>query len=367
MFRVGDVVVGGDKVVLIAEVGVNHLNDLELADRLVAAAARAGAQIVKFQTYAAERLVTRDAPRYWSWSGEDMPTGGQFESFKRLESPDETFTRALQQICRSHGVEFMATPFDTEAVAMLLRVGAGAFKVASGDITNLPLLRAVGAAELPVFLSSGASDLAEIEAAVRVLEAVGAPHVSVMHCTLAYPTRPEDANLTAINDLRATFPDRVLGFSDHTLGPHIGASSVLLGVDVIEKHFTVDRTLPYSADHWLSADEEEFRLMRSIVDVVRMARGIGRKTVLQAERAARENARRSLVTLGAVEKGAVFTAENIIAKRPATGISPMYLDEVLGLTAAEDLADDTALRPENVVGEASFKPITEATAHLFRP
>lgn len=367
MFRVGNVVVGGEQVVLIAEAGVNHLNDLGLADKLVAAAARAGAQIVKFQTYTAERLVTRDAPRYWSWSGEDTPTGGQFESFKRLESHDEAFTRALQQICHSHGVEFMSTPFDVETVAMLLRIGVGAFKVASGDITNLPLLRAVGSAKLPVFLSTGASDLSEIEAAIRVLEAAGAPHVSVMHCTLAYPTRPEDSNLTAINDLKATFPDRVLGFSDHTLGPYIGASSVLLGVDVIEKHFTVDRTLPHSADHWLSADEEELHLMRRIVDVIRMARGNGKKTILQAERAARENARRSLVTLGAVAKGEEFTAENLIAKRPATGISPMYLHEVLGLTAAENLADDTVLRSEHIVGEASFKPITEATAHLFRP
>lgn len=367
MFRVGDVVVGGDRVVVIAEVGVNHLKDLQLAGNLVAAAARAGADIVKFQNYSAATLVTRTAPRYWSWSGETKHEGGQFDSFKRLETPEASFAQRLKKLCSENSVEFMSTPFDERAVEVLLEVGVNAFKIASGDLTNLPLLRRVGKTGLPVFLSTGGSDLAEVEAAVGELEKSGVKDLCVMHCTLCYPTRPNDANLRAITELATAFPGKVLGLSDHTLGPNIGAGSVLLGADVIEKHFTTDRALPDSADHWLSADERELGELRVLADAFRLARGNGRKGVLPCEGAARTYARRSLVARGKIGKGDRFTEENVTTKRPATGISPVYIDSLIGLTAARDIEDDDVIFPSDVVEDGPFKPISEESAALFRP
>ncbi len=365
-FDVGAVRVGSGDPVIIAEAGVNHLRRLDYAEQLVAAAARAGARIVKFQTYDADLLVTRSAPRFWKWEGERDRAGSQHDSYSLLATPDEAFTRDLVALCIAHGVEFMSTPFHMEAVGMLARVGSNGFKVASGDLTNLPLLREVGRHGLPVFLSTGASDLGEVEIAVDLLESAGAPHVCIMHCTLAYPTRPEDANLTALLDLRRAFPDHVLGLSDHTLGPHLGAASVLLGVEAIEKHFTFDRSLPDSADHWLSADEEELRQLVALARRMRQARGVGRKSVLESEKSTRANARRSLVTRGPIRAGERFTPQNVVAKRPASGISPMHFDALMGLTAARDLEDDTVLTPEDVTEDASFTPIDVRTADGFR-
>lgn len=365
-FDIGNVRVGEGDPVIIAEAGVNHLRRMDFAEQLVVAAARAGARIVKFQTYDADLLVTRSAPRFWKWEGERDRSGSQHDSYSLLATPDEGFTRDLVSLCSDHGIEFMSTPFDLDAVEMLARVGSRGFKIASGDLTNLPLLRAVGRHGLPVFLSTGASDLGEVEVAVGQLEAAGASDVCIMHCTLTYPTRPEDANLTALLDLRRAFPDHVLGLSDHTLGPHLGAASVLLGVEAIEKHFTFDQTLPDSADHWLSADEEELRQLVVLARRMRQARGSGRKSVLESEKSTRANARRSLVTRGLVRAGERFTPQNLVAKRPASGISPMYFDHLVGLTAARDLPDDTIIAPEDVVENSRFTPIDSRTADEFR-
>lgn len=365
-FSIGKAHVGGSHPVIIAEAGVNHLRRLDYAEELVSAAARAGAQIVKFQTYDAAQLTTRTAPRFWKWEGEHDADGSQFDSYAALATPDEDFTRALLEICEANEVEFMSTPFDLEAVRMLARIGSKGFKVASGDITNLPLLREVGVHGLPVFLSTGASDLGEVETAVAVLESSGCRDICIMHCTLTYPTRPEDANLTALMDLRAAFPSHVLGLSDHTVGSFLGAASVLLGVDAIEKHFTFDRSLPDSADHWLSADEAELRRLVELSSDARMARGIGRKSVLESEKATRANARRSLVASRAIRAGEKFDENNVTSKRPAAGISPMYFDELVGLTAAQDIAEDAVLVPSDVVEDASFVPIDTRTIQDFR-
>ncbi len=365
-FSIGRARIGGEHPVIIAEAGVNHLRRQDYAEKLVSAAARAGAGIVKFQTYDAPQLTTRAAPRFWNWEGEHDPTGSQFDSYAALATPDEGFTRELLEICEAHDVEFMSTPFDQEAVDMLARIGSKGFKVASGDITNLPLLREVGAHGLPVFLSTGASDLGEVETAVALLEASGTREICIMHCTLSYPTRPEDANLSALQDLRAAFPDYVLGLSDHTVGPFLGAASVLLGVEAIEKHFTFDRTLPDSADHWLSADEAELQKLVELSGDMRMARGIGRKSVLESEKQTRANARRSLVASKAIRQGEKFSSENVTAKRPAIGISPMYFDVLVGLTAARDIPEDAAIMPLDVVEDAPFVPIDTRTIGAFR-
>lgn len=365
-FSIGRAHIGGERPVIIAEAGVNHLRRLDYAEELVAAAARAGAEIVKFQTYDAAQLTTRTAPRFWNWEGEDDPAGSQFDSYAALATPDEGFTRTLLEICASNGVEFMSTPFDLESVRMLARIGSKGFKIASGDITNLPLIREVGAHGLPVFLSTGASDLGEVEAAVALLESSGCRDICIMHCTLTYPTRPEDANLTALSDLRSAFPHHSLGFSDHTVGPFLGAASVLLGVEAIEKHFTFDRNLPDSADHWLSADEEELKLLVGLAGDMRKARGIGRKSVLESEKQTRANARRSLVASRDIHEGERFTPQNVTAKRPATGLSPMYFDSLIGLRAARDIPEDSALMPHDVIEDAPFVPIDTQSVSNFR-
>ena len=180
-----------------------------------------------------------------------------------------------------------------------------------------------------------------------------------MHCTLCYPTRSKNANLSALNDIALNFPDCILGLSDHTIGPLIPAASILYGVKAIEKHYTYDNSLPDSADHWLSINEDGLKEMVSMLRTLEQAKGNGFKAVLPCEEIARKNARRSLVTNGAIKKGEKFNEKNIIAKRPGTGISPLHYDELLGLTCAENLEDDQLIQPNHIKEDASFKPITE--------
>ncbi len=254
-FDIGRVTFSENRCAVIAEAGVNHLGDMELARKLVEAAARAGADIIKFQTYKAEKLTRRDAPRFWDWDGETDSKGSQFDSYSQLDSFGLEEYRELKKNCDELGIEFMSTPFDRDAVDMLVEVGVQGFKIASCDITNFPLLEHVASKKLPVLLSTGASEITEIRGALELLLSKGLEDVLIMHCTLTYPTPAEDANLRAILRLREDFPSVLVGFSDHTLGYEIGAAGTLFGAAALEKHFTVDKSLPLSADHWLSLDE----------------------------------------------------------------------------------------------------------------
>lgn len=365
MFNIGNVVVGGTKTVLIAEAGVNHLKDRQIANRLIESAAIAGADIIKFQTYSADKLVTKNAPRFWSWDGEQNKRGTQHDSYKVLETPNRDFTEFLIKQCEENNVEFMSTPFDSSSLDMLDSIGCKGYKIASGDITNLPFLREVAEKGKPVFLSTGASTLTEVDRALCTLRAVDATlDICVMHCILCYPTKNIDANLGAIEDLKENFPGEVIGYSDHTIGPEIPAASILYGVKAIEKHYTVDKTLPDSADHWLSVDERELSSLREMLDVFEQAVGDRRKGVLLCEETARANARRSIVTVGQIKQGQRFTERNLTTKRPGYGLSPVFYDELLGLTASETIPDDTVITSELVVEDASFKPITEASLKI---
>lgn len=367
MFKVGNVTVGGHKTVVIAEAGVNHLKDLDIAEKLIATAAEAGADIVKFQTYTASKLTTKDAPRFWQWSGERDADGGQYASYKVLETPETEFTKFLISTCEKYNVEFMSTPFDADAVKLLHQLGCKAYKVASGDITNFPLLRIIAAQKLPIFLSTGASTLAEVKAAVEIINTVNpAAEICIMHCTLCYPTRANDANLRAIQDLGKHFPDYILGFSDHTIGPEIPAASILYDVKAIEKHYTYDNTLPDSADHWLSIDQKGLTDLCRMLRKLESALGNDLKGVEKCEEITRANARRSLVTNGKINKGEKFTHNNLIPKRPGFGISPSNIDDLIGLTCTTDLDDDTVILPDHVEEDAVFKPITEQLLSLSK-
>ena len=342
-FKVGKVDFTPNRTVVIAEAGVNHLGDLDLAERLIASASRSGVDIVKFQTYTASKLTTRNAPRFWNWQGEEKADGTQFDSYSKLDKFGKSEYAELIKMCGRYSVEFMSTPFDVDAVEMLFDLGVGGFKIASCDITNKELLEEVARTKLPILLSTGAANIDEIQRALETIENEGSNDIAILHCTLCYPTKDEDVNLSALEDLRENFPEYLLGLSDHSLGTSAPALSVMLGARVIEKHYTCDKTLPLSADHWLSVDESE---MTELVSKVRQAEkmfGIGKKVVLPSEQLARENARRSLVAAKRINEGEVITASSVTAKRPGTGISPFEIDLVLGRKALKTLEVDTLL------------------------
>lgn len=347
-FEIGRVTFGPDRTVIIAEVGVNHLGRMDYSEELIKTAARAGADIVKFQTYKAENLSTRDAPRFWNWEGEPVEDGSQFDSYSALDSFEREQYEELIKLCDKYEVEFLSTPFDNDAVDMLVDIGAKGFKIASCDLTNIPFLSYIGQKGLPMLLSTGAATIDEIRKAVETVEATGNKNINIMHCTLCYPTDPKDSNLTALHDIAEHFPAYLLGLSDHTLGTIVPAASVLYGVRVIEKHYTFDKTLPDSADHWLSLDEAQLKQLVDDVRVLETALGNGKKVLLECETPAWKYARRSVVSARPLASGEVLTTDDLVLKRPGTGLAPEYFDRLMGRTMVRDVAEDTLLSLEDV-------------------
>ncbi len=342
-FTIGNVNFTSDKTVVIAEAGVNHLGRMDYAEELIKTAARAGADIVKFQTYKAENLTTKSAPRFWDWDGEHDSEGSQFDSYSLLDSFEEDQYRDLYSLCEKYEVEFLSTPFDNDAADMLVSVGAKGFKMASCDITNIPFLRHVASKGLPMLLSTGAATIDEIRTAVDEITAAGTDDICIMHCTLCYPTDPADANLTALHHIAKEFPNELLGLSDHTLGTIVPAASVLYGVRVIEKHYTFDKTLPDSADHWLSLNEEELQSMVEDVRTLEKSLGDGVKKTLDCEQLTRSNARRSVVSAIDIEPGTILSEQHLTLKRPGTGLPPAMYYDLLGKTTVRSVQADTLL------------------------
>ena len=348
MFDIGSTTIGGENTVVIAEAGVNHLGRLDYAEELIKSAARAGADIIKFQTYKASKLTTQNAPRFWSWEGERDESGSQFDSYSLLDSFEREQYQQLIQMCNENGIEFMSTPFDVDSADMLVEIGMKGFKVASCDLTNLPFLKHLAAKQLPILLSTGASTVEEIKTAVDVIKQEGNRKICIMQCTLCYPTENKDANLAALKDIERHFPDFVLGLSDHTLGTIIPAASILYGAKVIEKHYTFDKSLPYSADHWLSLDEPELKTLVSQIKVLQEARGNDKKTRLECEMPAFKFARRSIVATADIPEGALIEAGMLDMKRPGTGLPAVYLDRVIGRRARRDIKFDDILSLDDV-------------------
>lgn len=343
-FNIDSAQIGGEKTVVIAEVGVNHIGRMDYAEELIKTAARAGANIVKFQTYKAEKLATRKAPRYWDWDGEHDQEGSQYDTYATLDSFEKEQYVELKKLCEKYNVVFMSTPFDADSADMLAEVGVKGFKMASSDITNIPLLQHVASKNLPMLISTGGANIEEIRKAVDTIEATGNKQICIMHCTLCYPTEPKDSNLAALNDISNSFPGYILGLSDHTLGTIVPAASILYGVKVIEKHYTFDKTLPDSSDHWLSLNEAEMKQMVEQVRELEVAIGHGKKIKLECEAPAHKYARRSLVADVDIKKGETFTREMLTAKRPGTGLAPELLERFVGETAARDIAEDELLQ-----------------------
>lgn len=338
---------------VIAEVGVNHEGDLDKAIALVEAAARAGADAVKFQTYKADLLAIRDSPSYWD--REKEPTATQHELFAKYDALGRDDYRVLASRCSDLGIDFISTPFDLQAVDDLDPL-VPYFKIASADITNVPLLRRVAKTGKPVVLSTGAATVEEIQRAIELIESAGGGDVVLLQCVLSYPTPDEAARLSVITDLAARFPDHVIGLSDHTVpdGPPTAlVAAYALGAVVIEKHFTLDRKLPGN-DHYHAFDESA---LRDAVDELARAHALigpaQTKTPTPEEAAARVFARRSIVAGADIPSGAELTQDVLICKRPGVGISPERWDEVVGSTAARDIGADQPLVEDDIIFRVS--------------
>lgn len=330
----GRLVGPGRPCYVIAEAGVNHNGSVEMALKLVDAAAAAGADAVKFQSFIAEEVVTRQAPKAAYQRQSTDPGQSQLEMIKALELAPAAH-RAVLERCRARGVTFLSTPFDLPSLELLLSLGVPALKVPSGEITNLPFLARVGAAGPPVILSTGMADLEEVDAAVRTLARAGCPGLALLQCVSNYPADPADVNLKAMATLAEAFGLPV-GYSDHTLGVEVALAAVALGACVIEKHFTLDRALP-GPDHQASATPEELAALVAGVRKVEAALGHGRKEPAASEADTRSVARRSLVAAVDIPAGAALAEAMVAIRRPGTGIAPALLGGVLGRVARREI------------------------------
>ncbi len=329
---------------IIAEAGVNHNGDLESALRLVSAAAAAGADCIKFQTFVTDHNISKNAPKA---EYQERATGNeenQYEMVRKLELSVSDHQRIVRE-CQRCGISFFSTAFDPLSLDLLVELGVGMVKVPSGEITNLPLLRHMASKRLPIILSTGMADMQEIASALAVFLQAGLARdqITILHCNTEYPTPMRDVNLKAMLSIADEF-QVAIGYSDHTMGIEVPIAAVALGAKVIEKHLTLDRNLP-GPDHAASLEPQEFAAMVSAIRNIETAlSGDGVKRPSPSEAKNIGIARKSIVAACDIAKGELFTAENLTTKRPGTGISPMRWDEVIGRPApkafrADDLAE----------------------------
>ncbi|MBD5448673.1 MAG: N-acetylneuraminate synthase [Lachnospiraceae bacterium] len=340
------------KIFVIAEAGVNHNGNPEIARKMIDAAAEAGADAVKFQTFKADSLVRKDARKaaYQQNNAADK-SESQYEMLKKLELT-EAVHRELIGYCKTKGIMFLSTPFDTDSIRMLADCGITIMKVPSGEITNYPYLQEIARTGKPVIMSTGMCELQEVKDAVRVLKENGSSEIALLHCNTEYPTPMQDVNLRAMCTLREELGVPV-GYSDHTQGIEVPIAAAAMGAVVIEKHFTLDRNME-GPDHKASLEPEELRAMVQAIRNIEVALGDGIKRPSASEIKNRDVARKSIVAKTNIRKGEVFTEANLTAKRPGTGISPMQWNEVIGLKADRDYALDemigTVFDKENGIG-----------------
>jgi N,N'-diacetyllegionaminate synthase len=328
-----------NRILIIAEAGVNHNGDLALAKKMIDVAAEAGADLVKFQTFNADRLATRIALKADYQNRTTDSKESQQVMLSRLELSTEMHQELLAH-CGTRNIGFFSTGFDIESINLLISLGQDRFKIPSGEITNLPYLRYIGQLGKEVICSTGMATMGDIEAAIDVLEQSGTPrsNITVLHCTTEYPTPMAEVNLRAMLSIHAAFGVAV-GYSDHTPGIEVAIAAVAMGAFVIEKHFTLDRNLP-GPDHKASLEPEELKAMVSAIRNIEVALGDGIKRLTSSEVRNKYVVRKSLVASQTIKAGEAFSAQNITAKRPGTGISPMRWDEIIGRIAARDYEAD---------------------------
>ena len=329
------------KPYIIAEAGVNHEGSMLTAKRLIREANEGGADAIKFQTYRADTIASRNSPAYWDTTKE--PTLSQYELFKKHDKFWKPQMQELKEYCDDVGIEFLSTPFDIESATFLNKM-MDVFKISSSDITNKPLIEFMCYFNKPIILSTGASSLSEIAEAVSWIEAKGNP-LALLHCVLNYPTLDKNANLGMIIDLKTKFPDKLIGYSDHTLPRDMKACevAVLLGSAIIEKHFTHDKTLKGN-DHYHAMDKEDLRFFKNNIAKTFELLGGFKIEAISSEESARKNARRSLVASRSIAKGEIIEKKDLTFKRPAFGVSPKYIDEVVGKRALVKISSDEVIK-----------------------
>ena len=326
----------GEKVLIIAEAGVNHNGSFELACRLADAAKDAGADCVKYQTFRTESLVSKWAGKA-EYQKHTTGKGSQEDMLRKLELSFESFYK-LKEYCKAIGIQFVSTPFDLESIAFLDSIDLPFWKIPSGEVTNYPYLREIGKTGKPIIMSTGMCEMDEIRAAIDVLHRFEAGPIRLLHCNTEYPTPFGDVNLRAMQTMRDTFGCEV-GYSDHTRGIEIPIAAVALGATIIEKHFTLDRNME-GPDHKASLEPGELKEMVECIRNTEKALGNLKKTTTESEMKNRKIARKSIVAKSDIKAGAEFTEENLTVKRPGNGISPMQWEEVLGQKASRDFKKD---------------------------
>lgn len=320
------------KIFIIAEAGVNHNGSIELAKKLIDAAVEAGADAVKFQTFKAESIISKFAPKADYQKKNTEHNESLLDMLKKLELSYKDF-KDLKKYCDNKGIMFLSTPFDLDSALFLKNIGLEIFKIPSGEITNYLLLREIGSYGKNVILSSGMADLGEIEDAIDVLVDFGTSrrNITVLHCNTEYPTPYKDVNLKAMITIKKAFNIKV-GYSDHTHGIEIPIASVAMGAEIIEKHFTIDNKLE-GPDHKASLEPEELKAMVDAIRNIEKAMGDGVKKPSKSELKNKDIVRKSIVAKKPIRKGEAFTEDNLTVKRPGTGTSPMKWNEVIGRKA----------------------------------
>lgn len=328
-----------DSVLIIAEAGVNHNGDIALAKRLIDIAVECGVDIIKFQTFKSENLVTKSAVMADYQVENTQRVDSQLAMLKKLELAENDFVE-LQEYCQQRNIRFFSTGFDLESLTFLKTLKMGLWKIPSGEITNLPYLEFIGKCNEPVILSTGMCTLEEVEAAIKVLVQAGTEKskINVLHCNTDYPTRYEDVHLNAMSTMRTRLGTNV-GYSDHTAGVEVSVAAVALGANIIEKHFTLDKDLS-GPDHKASLNPKELKLL--VEQIRHIEKALGRTEKIPSERETKNIpvARKSIVAKKIIKAGEKFSLENLTTKRPGIGISPMRWYEVLGTVATKDYNED---------------------------
>jgi sialic acid synthase SpsE len=345
MISIGSINIGRNfqRPYIIAEAGVNHEGDIAKAKLMIDQVSSAGLDAIKFQTYKADKLASKNSPAYWDTTKET--TLSQHELFKKYDSFEDDDYIELARYAAETGIHFLSTPFDLEAVDLLAPL-MPAFKIASADITNFPLLEKIASYGKPILLSTGASLVSEIWEAMEILLDCGCKEIALLHCILNYPTLLENANLGMIKNMRELFPNVVIGYSDHVPSEHILEvlpAAWLLGANVIEKHFTFDKTLPGN-DHYHAMDEADAKSFVRYCDTVLQAIGSYDKRFLESEEISRKNARRSLVAARDISEGEIVSEDMLVVKRPGTGLPPKILSTLIGSKASTEIPEDTILQ-----------------------
>lgn len=331
------------KTLIIAEAGVNHNGDLEIAKELIHQAAIAGADLVKFQTFTVAKLLTLEAPKADYQQDPNALTTSNYEMLKSLELSQNDHLELIQE-CKKHGIEFFSTAFDETSLRFLLDLGMSKIKIPSGEITNKPLLEFIAQFDMPVIMSTGMAELNEIQRAIEVLSnnKLTRENITILHCTSQYPASFENINLRAITSMKKNF-NLNIGYSDHTLGAEASIAAVSLGASIIEKHITLDSNMP-GPDHKASMEPKDFQDMVSAIRNIERGLGNGIKAPTSEELEMRTVARKSLVANKKIEKGEIFTQENLTVKRPGNGVSPMSINEVIGTKAVYSFEENDLIK-----------------------